>query len=289
MSFRTPFHDLLSPQGALRQAYYGSEPLILRQAASVEGLPTSAEIDRLIDASLLRWPYFTVFQDGVRPEQAEVTTSRSLLGHEVDGFVRPEGVRRQLAAGATCKLSQIEDWHRFTRDQIDELHELFPAEVTAFLFLTPEGKRGMLPHRDASRVMVIQLEGAKEWHLFHDPAHENPDAGLDVDPATEVGSFVLEPGDVLYLPHAYGHAASAVGQTSLHVTFTLSEPTPDALVDALVAEWIDAGRLAALNEDAPLGATAKLHAVADDLARFAVDTGSLVTRALADGRARDLS
>ncbi|MGQ0839087.1 JmjC domain-containing protein [Actinokineospora sp.] len=282
----------MSEKGDLVRAYHGTEPLLLRQAVPLAGLPTSADLDGLIDASLLRWPYFTVFQDGVKPPLTEVTTSRRVGGAEIDGFVRPAGVRTQLAEGATFKLSQVEDWHNVIRDQVEELRAIFPAEVTSYLFLTPKGKRGMLPHRDGSRVLVIQIEGAKEWHLYYSAETENPDAGLDVDPSTELDTVVLTPGDVLYLPHAYAHAPRALDETSLHVTFTLTEPTPESLLSALLDEWLATDRMSALVDHRDTLTTAEqVDLVVAELKKFAqdVDPSTLLTRALASAAFRDES
>lgn len=48
--------------------------------------------------------------------------------------------------------------------------------------------------------------------------------GLDVDAQEATESFTLGPGDVLYLPHGWPHAARAFGGPSMHLTFTLAEP-----------------------------------------------------------------
>ncbi|OLF11291.1 JmjC domain-containing protein [Actinophytocola xanthii] len=286
----TPLHSLLSEQGELRRAYHGREPVLLRQAVSTEGLPTSAEIDALIDASLLRWPYLTLFQDGVRAPLSEVTTSRRIRGQQVDGFLNPDGVRRHLAAGATLRMSEVQHWNPTTRRQVEELATTFPTDVTSLMFLTPEGKRGLLPHRDGSRTIVVQLEGAKEWHLYWSEDGDTPDPTLDVDPASEVDSFVLRPGDVLFMPYAYGHAASAVGETSLHITFLMAEPSPDELLGALVAEWLGTERMSALlRQHSTLSLPETVETVLAELEKFAheVDTDGVLARALTTINTRD--
>lgn len=286
----TPLNTLLSEHGALATAYTATQPVLLRRAVPVGSLPSSADIEELVNASLLRWPYFTILRDGVPAPAAEVRASRQVGDERVDDFFRPEGVRRHLAGGATLKLSQVEDWHPVTRAQADELRSVFPAQVRAFLFLTPAGRRGMLPHRDGSRVLVIQIEGAKEWHLYHTEGEENPDPGLDVDPASEVATHVLRPGDVLYLPHGYGHAATAVDDTSLHLTFTLIEPDPKALLEEFIREWTGTAGMARLGrEHRTLSPAEKVKAVLADLDRYAhgVDAEDLLRRTLARAAQRD--
>jgi len=62
-------------------------------------------------------------------------------------------------------------------------------------------------------------------------------ADHDVDPDSRSHTFVMEPGDVLYLPHGFPHVATARGGTSLHLTLTITEPTPADLVEALLTTF----------------------------------------------------
>jgi len=277
--------------GALRTAYDRAEPVVLRQAVDLAGFPTTGDVAALIDGSLLRRPYFTVLQDGVKPPDSSVIATRRVAGATVKGFMDTDGVRHHLASGATLKLNQVEDWHPLVGAINAELNSCFPAASKAFLFYTPAGKRGMLPHRDGSRVVAIQLEGEKEWHLYGTPSQAAADPGLDIDTSRDE-VVLMRPGDLLYLPHGYGHAATAVDQTSLHVTFTLTEPFPAALASALTAEWVASGRPAAAlagREAEPSAAKAK--ALLDDLTQYASATDSrrVLERALRSARTRDAS
>ena len=279
--------ELLESSDDLRTAYHGNEPLVLPGAVDLDGLPHINDVLALIEGSLLRRPYFSVLQEGMAPSDSDLVATRTVGGTRVDGFIDPAGVAKQLANGATLKLNQVEDWHPLIRDINDTLNTLFPAESKAFLFYTPAGKRGMLPHRDGSRVVAVQIEGAKEWHLYDTPPETASNAGLDVDTSKEQ-VVVMEAGDLLYLPHGTGHAATAIDHTSLHVTFTLTEPFPSALVQAYVSEWIASGRSATALRDAasPLAQAAALLA---DLTDFGttVEPSALVDRALATARLRD--
>jgi len=282
---------LIKDGGILHKAYYRREPVVLRHAVALHGLPDIAEIDGWIEGSLLRRPYFAVMHEGVRPPDSEVLATRRVAGTRATGFMDAAGVHKRLASGATLKLNQVEDYHPLIRAINDELNSLFPAESKAYLFYTPAGKRGMLPHRDGQRVIAIQLEGTKEWHFYDEPEEAGSTTGLEVDTSSsEV--VVMTPGDVLYLPHGHAHAATAIDQTSLHLTFTLMEPSPTALAQAYIAEWIASGRSAAafsVGDALPLAAKTKV--VLEDLIEFGetADNGSLIDRALKTGRCRDAS
>ena len=78
------------------------------------------------------------------------------------------------------------------------------------------------PHRDEHDVLVLQLQGEKRW-LFHgteagDGSEPFPDpAGL----APPEAEFVLEPGDVLFVPRGDVHRAEVIGEDSLHLSVGL--------------------------------------------------------------------
>jgi len=280
---------MLKDGGILRSAYRGSDPVVMRDAVTLTGLPSVDDIDVLIEGSLLRRPYFTVLREGVTPADSDILASRNVAGTQSSGFIAEAAVRKHLADGATLKLNQVEDWHPFIRGMNDELNSIFPVEAKAFLFYTPAGERGMLPHRDGSHVIAIQLEGEKEWHLYDSPPELAAKAGLDVDTSREQ-VVMMTPGDVLYLPHGYGHAATATEKASLHLTFTLTEPTPEALVESFISEWIASGRPSAAAGGASAGSPiGRAKALLGDLVDFGsiVDDGALVGSALTAARTRD--
>lgn len=282
----TALTNLLAHEGLLRNAYLATKPLVLKKAVSTVGMPTIPDVLRLIQHSLLRRPYFALVQEGVKPPDSDVVASRRVAGAKVGGFIDPVRVRQHLDSGATLKLNQVEDWHAYIRSINHELNASFPSESKAYLFFTPAGKRGMLPHRDGSRVVAVQLEGAKEWHLYDAPENVSAEAGLDVDTSREL-ILLMEPGDLLYLPHGYAHAATAVGETSLHVTFTLTEPTPTDLVEAYLGAIapVEPSLLQAEGKGAVAGA--KLSAASS--VGSVLSSAALIDRALARARTRDAS
>jgi hypothetical protein len=222
-----------------QDAVWGVSHHVEKQALNPGGLLTVEGVRRLLDASLLKWPYFTLLKHGEVPTVSSYTVQRDVIGHKVAGFADPGAVARHMAGGATLKLNQVADWHRPTRDLAGQLEDLLPVAVNSYLFWTPEESRGMLPHRDAAHVLVVQLEGCKEWHLYAAPEQIGASAGLDVDAARPSHVFTLEPGDVMYLPHGWPHDAIARGGDSMHLTFTLTEPTPEDLIDAFLRRFVE--------------------------------------------------
>jgi ribosomal protein L16 Arg81 hydroxylase len=230
--------QLVGPGGLLGDAYDGDRPVLLRESLSVEGLPGGKEIDALIECSLQRWPYFTIMKEGVRPDGKAIFQEREVGGKKLNGFMDPEGVRKVLADGATLRLGAVSDWNSCIREMATEIVRAFPGNLNkSYIFYTPAGQRGMVPHSDPARVIVIQVEGEKEWTLFAVPEERGSFARVDIDPDSVVDTFTMQPGDVLYLPHSHPHAATATSSTSTHVTFAFSEPTPLQLAECALKEW----------------------------------------------------
>ncbi|MCW2931576.1 MAG: hypothetical protein JWM19_2538 [Actinomycetia bacterium] len=277
--------SLVASGGALHDAYQSDKPVVLRDRVPVDRLPGSSEVNELIDASLLRWPYFTVLKEGIRADRDLIFQARQVGDRKIDGFMDPQGVCKALADGATLRLGAVSDWHQVIREMATDIMDAFPATlVKSFIFYTPAGQRGMVPHRDPARVIVIQVEGEKEWTLFDAPEDRNSRAGIDIDPDSAIDSFCLRPGDVLYLPHSYPHAATATSSTSSHVTFTFSEPTPLQLAESAIRAWRATLALDSIASDPLAPGEIRAGALVESLQRHLrkADPAALVASTAAD-------
>ncbi|WP_084415985.1 JmjC domain-containing protein [Rathayibacter tritici] len=208
--------------------------VIWKNAVDPADFVSTTEIEQQLQASLLRWPYFTLLKDGRQPPTETYTTSRDVIGQQRPGYPDYSAISQAMAQGASLKLNQVGDWHASTRRIRSELEAGLPTAVSSYVFWTPESGRGMLPHRDAAHVLAIQLEGKKAWDLYASDDQIKSNAGLDVDTLEPTHSFVMEPGDVLYLPHGWPHVARAVDGPSMHLTFTMAEPTAADLTESLI-------------------------------------------------------
>ncbi|WP_432142329.1 JmjC domain-containing protein [Streptomyces sp. bgisy084] len=246
-------------------------------------------IQEILDVGLLRWPYFMLLKEGIQPAISDFTRTRNVRGQRVSGFADARKVRKFLDDGATMKLSQLEDWHLPTRRLMDEIESQLPAELKAYIFYTPCDNTGMLPHRDPSHVLALQIAGAKEWRIYDAPDKVDSRGGLlpDLGADSHSHSFVMEPGDVLYLPHGIPHVATARAGTSLHLTLTLTEPAPLELVESVMegfgdeADRLEAATSGISTEDK---AEAVTSALLDHLNRM--DPDALVDSAVARMRNR---
>jgi ribosomal protein L16 Arg81 hydroxylase len=112
----------------------------------------------------------------------------------------------------------------------------FPTQ--AYVYLAPSRAHGSPAHYDTHEVFALQVEGSKAWKVWGDvkrlpmrvSANEY-DTQLvqqyarDHEPVLEV---LLKPGDVLYIPRGFVHAAQAGDEGSVHVS-----------IGVMVYRWID--------------------------------------------------
>jgi hypothetical protein len=103
-----------------------------------------------------------------------------------------------------------------------ELH----AGIEANVYVTPRGAQGLLPHFDTHDVFVLQLAGSKTWRLYQDAAYvplPQNQRQIDREALSEpLDEFVLQEGDVFYMPRGYVHEATTGAESSsIHLTLAV--------------------------------------------------------------------
>ncbi len=156
---------------------------------------------------------------------------------------------------------------------------------------------GVGPHLDSYDVFLLQVAGRRRWRIGRTP---RPAWRGDV-PLKMLRGFVpqqewlLEPGDMLYLPPGWGHDGIAVGEC-ITASVGFRAPTADALaaevVQRIAESWVadddaapqasDSGRYA----DAGEPATNRPGRIPDRLQGF---LSTAVERLVMDGHARALA
>jgi hypothetical protein len=232
-------------------------------------------VDELVSRRGLRTPFLRVAKDGTMLGDAAFTAGGG-VGAGIADQVSDDKLLRLFASGATIVLQGL---HRIWPPLIEFSQALaadlgHPVQVNAYV--TPPQSRGFDDHYDVHDVFVLQVDGEKRWRV-HEPVHTAPlrdqpwtdhrvavEAAAGTEPAIDV---VLRPGDCLYLPRGHLHAATALGETSTHLTFGVHTWTRHHLADELVR-----AALSALAEDVeirrslPLGfAVGDATDVADEL------------------------
>jgi ribosomal protein L16 Arg81 hydroxylase len=188
------------------------------------------DIDRVISGMGLSVPEITVTRAGGNITAAD-------FAYE-SGFIDPVRVNQLFADGATVILSGLHErlpkLARFCR----ALEAVFSSRVQTNIYMTQAESQGFKAHYDDHDVIVLQIAGTKEWRLYDTPV-ELPLASQGFDPGqVEVGEeterFLLQPGDMLYVPRGLAHDAVATGEPSLHITTGLmTRSWADVLVEAV--------------------------------------------------------
>jgi hypothetical protein len=226
------------------------------------------------------------------------------VGAGIADQVSDDRLTRLFADGSTLVLQAL---HR-TWPPVLELCQALAAElghpVQANAYITPPQNQGFSDHYDVHDVFVLQIEGEKRWSI-HEPVLRSPlrdQPWTDHRTAVErraaeppVLEEVLRPGDCLYLPRGFLHAAKALGGISTHLTIGVHVWTRYAIAERLVHEAVrslagDAASRATL----PLGVEFVSGAIDDDVdavrralvaAVERVDAGAVASALRTAGRA----
>ena len=225
--------------------HWGREPLLVRGAdrEAFHDLLDLDGVDELLSCRGLRTPFVRLARNGAVVDSASFTGGGG-AGAEIGDQVRDDRVAALFAEGTTVVLQAL---HRTWPSVIDFTTGL-AAElghpVQANAYVTPPSSRGFSAHYDVHDVFVLQLAGSKHWTV-HAPVHADPlrDQPWN-DHATAVAAraaddapvidTVLNPGDVMYLPRGWLHAATALGDVSAPLTVGVHTVTRFALVEALL-------------------------------------------------------
>jgi lysine-specific demethylase/histidyl-hydroxylase NO66 len=255
--------------------FWSQQPLLSHQTAGFEDLLSAADVDELIVGRGLRSPFFRMVKSG---QSVSGNTRSGTAGNQrLTDLAEPEALRESYAAGATLVLQSLHRIHpalvRFCRDLADELGHATQSNA----YVTPPGSQGFAPHHDTHDVFVLQVDGHKRWNIYEPlidlPLKSQPSQGLTGDePLVPEGTepvltTVLGPGDALYLPRGYIHAAETNDDRSIHLTIgVLAATAYDLLRDVLAL----AGEQPEFRGSLPLGSPeAQLAPAADIVAAAA--------------------
>jgi ribosomal protein L16 Arg81 hydroxylase len=135
----------------------------------------------------------------------------------------------QIRDGATLIINGVHQRvPSVSRLAADLRHEI-GHETHVNLYCSPDQQQGFDCHYDTHDVLILQIEGEKEWFVFQEtlPA---PVQGMDSSqqPQPQGEPYIhclLKPGDLLYIPRGHWHYAIAAEQLSLHLTVGIEPQT----------------------------------------------------------------
>ncbi|KPF49377.1 cupin [beta proteobacterium AAP121] len=133
---------------------------------------------------------------------------------------------------------------------------------------------GVGAHTDSYDVFLLQVQGQREWRIAP-PAGRGEPAWVAGAPLkllrdfTPTQSWVLEPGDMLYLPPGWGHDGSAVGGDCMTCSIGFRSPSAGELARELLLRLSDDEGEPGLYRDPQQPATAQPGELPPALLQFA--------------------
>lgn len=270
------------PLASFLSEYWEQKSLFLPPAPSPlvhPDLSVNALLDKISEYDLSR-------------QQVDVIQDGKALDDQVTGAdgisISPAKLKQVLAAGASLRLNGAEKWLTSLQNNCRQLSKAFSAPVRANIYYTPANEQGFHPHYDSHDVLVLQLEGAKEWSLYHEEIHL-PLRGQVFDPANCQSKpelqkqFTMSSGSRAYIPRGWMHDARALNQSSLHVTFGIhSYCWTDVLIETIALAAVENAPLRralpagfATDESSGKIATRELQSVIEKLPQF-VNTKEII-------------
>jgi bifunctional lysine-specific demethylase and histidyl-hydroxylase NO66 len=199
--------------------------------------------DELLSRRGLRTPFIRVAKDG-KVIGASRYTGAGGVGAMVGDQVADDRILELFLDGHTVVLQGL---HRLWPPIIDFAGALtidlgHPVQVNAYI--TPPSSTGFSAHYDVHDVFVLQIAGEKRWRIHEQvlvhPLRTQPweDRAAAVSARASEQPLVdevLRPGDALYLPRGFLHAAEALGEMSIHLTVGVHPVTRHTVLEALTA------------------------------------------------------
>ena len=243
------------------QDYWGRRALLSRGVSDFSDLFSSRAVDELISARGLRSPFLRVAKDGATLPTASFTSPAG-VGATIGDQLDDTKLWKQFHAGATLVLQALQRTWEPIGEFSSQLSRELGNPVQANAYITPPQNQGFDDHYDVHDVFVLQIEGTKRW-VIHAPVFDAPlrdqpwtdrreavGRAAQTDPVIDA---VLEPGDALYLPRGWLHAATAQGEVSIHLTLGIHNWTRYG-----VAEQLAQAALARLQDDPAMRASLPL-------------------------------
>jgi ribosomal protein L16 Arg81 hydroxylase len=206
--------------------HWAKAPL-LRRGAGPDGfddLLSLDDVDRILATTSPRTPAFRMVKDGKPLPPSAYTKSGRMGSVPLADLADPGKIFDQFHAGATIVLQSLQRYWPPLTELSRQLELFFTHPVQVNAYLTPPASRGLGVHHDTHDVFVLQVHGRKLWQVWDaavpfplahqkqlPPGAESPTEAPQVDAE-------LAPGDCLYVPRGFRHAARTAETASLHLT-----------------------------------------------------------------------
>lgn len=197
--------------------YWEQKPLLVRRGKPdyYRDVLDRRTIDRVITTMHPKFPDVQIIN-----AKQDLTTNDYCFP---SGLVDVARFYQQFEAGGTILVGHLEERDETMANICRSLEREMSARFQANIYLTPADSKGFKRHWDGHDVFVLQAEGKKHWRVYDEQVvlplkgeHFNPNvANTTHEPTMD---FVLEAGDLFYLPRGIMHDAVTDEGHSLHAT-----------------------------------------------------------------------
>jgi ribosomal protein L16 Arg81 hydroxylase len=203
-----------------------------------DSIISNADLERIISSADLRYPAIQLARNGTYLP-AEAYTKAIKHGSEFfNGVPDLQQVQSEYRSGATVVLPALQRTWAPLRELCAMLEKDFSHPAHANAYLTPGDSPGFTPHYDTHEVFVLQIAGTKRWRVYPPPHHlphrSQPFVPIGFVLPAPLIELELKPGDLLYLPRGYVHAANTSQGHSAHITVGMTVYTWVELIAELI-------------------------------------------------------
>ncbi len=136
----------------------------------------------------------------------------------------------------TLLVQAVDHWVPAAADFLAQFYFIPSWRIDDLMISYSGDKGGVGPHYDNYDVFLIQVSGRRQWEvggLYDDSSPRRPDTPVKILTEWEPEqSWILEPGDLLYVPPRVGHSGVAVGEDCMTCSVGFRAPSHrDILLD----------------------------------------------------------
>lgn len=136
----------------------------------------------------------------------------------------------------TLLVQAVDHWVPAAAEFLSQFYFIPSWRVDDLMISYSGDKGGVGPHYDNYDVFLVQVSGRRQWDvggLYDESSPRRPDAPVKILTEWEPEqSWVLEPGDMLYVPPRVGHSGVAVGEDCMTCSVGFRAPAHrDILLD----------------------------------------------------------
>ncbi|OEC37452.1 Ribosomal protein L16 Arg81 hydroxylase, contains JmjC domain [Pseudomonas cuatrocienegasensis] len=210
--------DLSSAE--FKEKYEEKKPLLIKGAANTESF-SWGDVNQIFERSDVASSDFKLSLAGIRPKE-EYVESYWDIGKLRHRLIKP-AVYDLLQKGATLIANKI--INEPSVERISRTIALYTKrQVVSSAYLAFGTQDSFRSHWDTRDVFAVQLIGRKRW-IVHAPSLEAPyftQQSKDYEnlfprPEEPYMDFILEPGDVFYLPRGWWHNPLPLGEPTFHL------------------------------------------------------------------------